>query len=201
MSIFTNNTFAVNSYTFEDFFEGGYWNQGLGLTFNQALAGDYPCVGEWFNIAFPTGQIIVGQGYNYQPTVPSDNVSWIYQTDKNYFGTKNTGTEIIVESNYLILESIRKLRTLKYLKLGYSSVGNIVPKVEICIKDNFNDTETWYECKHFVDKNNHNSYLLRDMGAHVYFKFRITWTNTSDDYIKSLNVISLTVDTDGEITR
>lgn len=201
MSIYTNNTFAVSSYTYSDFFAGGYFNGGEGLTYDEALAGDYPCYGDWYNINFPVGQLIVGQNYSYQPTSPNDRYAWVFTNDDEYFGPEGAGTEVVIESNYLILGSIHKVRELKSLKLGYTSVGDILPKVDICVKDNFSNKETWYNCKPFVDPNGHTVYLLRDLQPHVYFKFKIYWTNTNDKYIKSLNAISLVVGSEESQTR
>ena len=197
MSIFTNLEGIKAAVTFQDVSEGGSFDGGNGLIFNDCNDESDPFpyafnALEW-NRSFDYRQILIGNGSLLQPLGDDQSSIGSFCIDPTYFG-ENNPTEVIVETNWINFSDLINVKSLNALKLGYTKKGTIYPKLSVLAKDNYFDEDgEWANIPHFLDKDGRLVYYLRSVGEHNYFKFKLSWINTNTNCIKTLDIISLDV--------
>ena len=222
MSIHYNRNNSVGSYTYNDYLEygiaiielsDGSIKQG-GITFDDINDNDtdpsrFPCNddgndnGAWYSFGIPLGNIWTGQGDSFQPFVNSTYGFGLYTLDENYWGDEslNEYTPVEVETNWIILETVEKIKDLVALRLSFDSVGNLYPDVKVSVKNNYYDKEKEFKLSGWVDRDNMLSYDLRSCSGYKFLKLNLSWKNTNTKYISALNTMSIVVKQNTTKTR
>lgn len=200
MSFFNNQYPQTQTYRIKDFYPNGRFNDGKGMTFEEAVVYDnefyvkYPIIGNWQYIAFPINNIYIGNGLNFQLAGPNTGDTYIFKAIYNKYGLGNKGLTCVAETYPFIFTSLKKVKELESLNLAYKGTG-IIPNVEIGRQRNFNDEIMWTTVTPFTNKEGYTQYFIREVGEYKYIRFRISWNNTETKYISELTAVSITIKT------
>lgn len=201
MSIFNSVEDAEGFYSIQDLLVGGRFNNGSGLTYNQALANStYTCLGNWYYTRSVSPSIYVGNGIGFQLANPEQSKRvWCYIMDYNNYYTNRDESVTPKSLTYTAitkpfsLASLNRVKELVSFNLACDCAGDLYPNVYVGTQRNFNDTISWTQVARYKNPDGYSQYFLRDVGEYKYIRFKLQWSNTSTAYIRKIEAISLVI--------
>ena len=201
MSIFNSIADTEGFYSIQDLLVGGRFNNGSGLTYNQALAkSTYTCLGSWYYTRSVSPSIYVGNGIGFQLADPGQSRRvWCYQLDYNNYYTNRDDSVTPKSLTYTAitkpfsLASLNRVKELVSFNLACDCASDLYPNVYVGTQRNFNDTISWTQVARYKNPDGYSQYFLRDVGEYKYIRFKLQWSNTSTAYIRKIEAISLVI--------